>query len=71
MLDAPLGRTPKEAEEGKLSTYVGGDPETRSAGSIEDFTMAEEVVQDAWTRVVTYLEREWQRTLLPAVSAPS
>ena len=25
MLDAPLGRTPKEAEEGKLSTYVGGD----------------------------------------------
>src|SRR5262245_25010169 len=28
MLDAPLGRTPREAEEGKLSTYVGGDPET-------------------------------------------
>ena len=28
MVDAPLGRTPKEAEEGKLSTYVGGDPET-------------------------------------------
>jgi 3-hydroxyisobutyrate dehydrogenase-like beta-hydroxyacid dehydrogenase len=28
MLDAPLGRTPKEAEEGKLSTYVGGDPDT-------------------------------------------
>ena len=27
MVDAPLGRTPKEAEEGKLSTYVGGDPE--------------------------------------------
>ncbi len=27
MADAPLGRTPKEAEEGKLSTYVGGDPE--------------------------------------------
>jgi 3-hydroxyisobutyrate dehydrogenase-like beta-hydroxyacid dehydrogenase len=26
MLDAPLGRTPKEAEDGKLSTYVGGDP---------------------------------------------
>ncbi len=25
MLDAALGRTPKEAEEGKLSTYVGGD----------------------------------------------
>ncbi len=25
MIDAPLGRTPKEAEEGKLSTYVGGD----------------------------------------------
>lgn len=24
MLDAPLGRTPKEAEAGKLSTYVGG-----------------------------------------------
>ena len=28
MLDAPLGRTPKEAEEGKLSTYVGGDDAT-------------------------------------------
>jgi 3-hydroxyisobutyrate dehydrogenase-like beta-hydroxyacid dehydrogenase len=28
MLDAPLGRTPKEAEEGKLSTYVGGEPDT-------------------------------------------
>jgi 3-hydroxyisobutyrate dehydrogenase-like beta-hydroxyacid dehydrogenase len=31
MLDAPLGRTPKEAEEGKLSTYVGGDPDTVKA----------------------------------------
>src|SRR3954463_8143509 len=30
MLDAPVGRTPKEAEEGKLSTFVGGDPETVS-----------------------------------------
>lgn len=28
MVDAPVGRTPKEAEEGKLSTFVGGDPET-------------------------------------------
>jgi 3-hydroxyisobutyrate dehydrogenase-like beta-hydroxyacid dehydrogenase len=28
MADAPVGRTPKEAEEGKLSTFVGGDPET-------------------------------------------
>ena len=27
MVDAPLGRTPKQAEEGKLATYVGGDPE--------------------------------------------
>ncbi|MGE0719785.1 MAG: NAD(P)-dependent oxidoreductase [Alphaproteobacteria bacterium] len=27
MADAPLGRTPKEAEAGQLSTYVGGDPE--------------------------------------------
>ncbi len=27
MLDAALGRTPKEAEQGKLSTYVGGDAE--------------------------------------------
>ncbi len=26
MIDAALGRTPKEAEEGRLSTYVGGDP---------------------------------------------
>lgn len=25
MIDAPLGRTPKEAEAGRLSTYVGGD----------------------------------------------
>src|SRR3954453_22790992 len=31
MLDAPLGRTPKEAEEGKLSTYVGGDDATFAA----------------------------------------
>ena len=28
MADAPLGRTPKESEAGKLSTFVGGDPET-------------------------------------------
>jgi len=28
MADAPVGRTPKEAEEGKLSTFVGGDPDT-------------------------------------------
>ncbi len=28
MVDSPLGRTPKESEEGKLSTYVGGDPAT-------------------------------------------
>jgi 3-hydroxyisobutyrate dehydrogenase-like beta-hydroxyacid dehydrogenase len=27
LVDAALGRTPKEAEEGRLSTYVGGDPE--------------------------------------------
>jgi len=26
MADSPLGRTPKEAEAGTLSTYVGGDP---------------------------------------------
>jgi 3-hydroxyisobutyrate dehydrogenase-like beta-hydroxyacid dehydrogenase len=26
MLDAPMGRTPKEAEAGKLSTFVGGGP---------------------------------------------
>jgi len=26
MVDAPLGRTPKEAEEGRLSTFLGGDP---------------------------------------------
>jgi 3-hydroxyisobutyrate dehydrogenase-like beta-hydroxyacid dehydrogenase len=26
LVDAALGRTPKEAEEGKLATYVGGDP---------------------------------------------
>jgi 3-hydroxyisobutyrate dehydrogenase-like beta-hydroxyacid dehydrogenase len=26
MVDAPLGRTPKEAEAGKLNTFVGGDP---------------------------------------------
>jgi hypothetical protein len=51
--------------------FVGGNRETRSAGSIEDFAMAEEVVQDAWTRVLTYLEAEWQRILLPAVSSGS
>lgn len=28
MADAPVGRTPKEAEEGKLSTFVGGDADT-------------------------------------------
>jgi 3-hydroxyisobutyrate dehydrogenase-like beta-hydroxyacid dehydrogenase len=28
MADAPVGRTPKEAEEGKLSTFIGGDPDT-------------------------------------------
>ena len=28
MVDAPVGRTPKEAEAGKLSTFVGGDPAT-------------------------------------------
>src|SRR6266536_1259942 len=28
MADAPLGRTPKEAEAGKLSTFIGGEPET-------------------------------------------
>src|SRR5260370_367994 len=28
MADAPLGRTPKEAEAGKLSTFVGGEPDT-------------------------------------------
>ena len=26
LIDAALGRTPREAEEGKLATYVGGDP---------------------------------------------
>ena len=26
MVDSPLGRTPKEAEAGKLSTFIGGDP---------------------------------------------
>ena len=31
MLDAPLGRTPKEAEEGKLSTYVGGERDIAKA----------------------------------------
>ncbi len=31
MADAPLGRTPKEAEAGTLSTYVGGDPQVVAA----------------------------------------
>jgi 3-hydroxyisobutyrate dehydrogenase-like beta-hydroxyacid dehydrogenase len=26
MVDAPVGRTPREAEQGKLNTFVGGDP---------------------------------------------
>ena len=28
MADAPVGRTPKEAEAGKLSTFIGGEPQT-------------------------------------------
>ncbi|HYT97682.1 MAG TPA: NAD(P)-dependent oxidoreductase, partial [Casimicrobiaceae bacterium] len=28
MADAPMGRTPKEAEAGKLSTFIGGDAST-------------------------------------------
>lgn len=31
MADAPLGRSPKEAEAGTLSTYVGGDPDVVAA----------------------------------------
>lgn len=31
MADAPVGRTPKEAEEGKLSTFIGGDADTVKA----------------------------------------
>ena len=31
MADAPLGRTPKEAEAGKLSTFLGGDPDVVAA----------------------------------------
>jgi 3-hydroxyisobutyrate dehydrogenase-like beta-hydroxyacid dehydrogenase len=27
MVDAPVGRTPREAEEGKLNTFLGGDPD--------------------------------------------
>jgi 3-hydroxyisobutyrate dehydrogenase-like beta-hydroxyacid dehydrogenase len=26
IVDAPMGRTPKEAEAGKLNTFIGGDP---------------------------------------------
>jgi 3-hydroxyisobutyrate dehydrogenase-like beta-hydroxyacid dehydrogenase len=28
MVDGPVGRTPKEAEQGKLNTFLGGDPAT-------------------------------------------
>lgn len=28
LIDAPIGRTPKEAQEGRLSTLLGGDPAT-------------------------------------------
>ena len=40
MVDAALGRTPKEAEAGRLSTYVGGDPDTiaRVRPILETFT---------------------------------
>jgi len=31
LVDAAMGRTPKEAEAGRLATYVGGDPETIAA----------------------------------------
>lgn len=51
--------------------FVGGDVTSRSHGSIDDFALAEELVQDAWSSVVTYLEREWQRTLLRAVTPGS
>jgi 3-hydroxyisobutyrate dehydrogenase-like beta-hydroxyacid dehydrogenase len=27
MVDAPVGRTPREAEQGKLNTFLGGDPD--------------------------------------------
>jgi hypothetical protein len=47
---------------------VGGDAESRSRGAVDDFARAEEVVQDAWTCVLRYLEREWARTLVPAVT---
>jgi DNA-directed RNA polymerase specialized sigma24 family protein len=50
---------------------VGGDAASRSQGSIDDFALAEEVVQDAWSRVLTYPERQWQDALLPAVTRPS
>ena len=40
MVDAALGRTPKEAEAGRLSTYVGGDPDmiARVRPILETFT---------------------------------
>jgi hypothetical protein len=31
LIDAPLGRSPKEAEEGRLNTFVGADPKTLKA----------------------------------------
>lgn len=46
MVDAPLGRTPKEAEEGKLDAMVGADPE-----------VLEKVrpVLETWTGSITHM----------------
>ncbi len=37
MVDGPLGRTPKEAEAGKLNTFLGGDPETIARAGLAQF----------------------------------
>jgi hypothetical protein len=48
--------------------FLGGGAASGREGSISDFALAEEVLEDAWSRVMPYLEREWQETLLPAVN---
>ena len=52
MLDAPLGRTPKEAEQGELSTYVGGASGTVSKPSVRSWnatpTRSSRSARSAW-----------------------
>lgn len=45
---------------------VGRSPDDLPVGNLND---GEAVVEDAWTRTLAYLEREWSSTLAPAVAS--